>query len=197
MTLDFLLALTAFSLAATITPGPNNLMVLASGVNFGFRRTVPHMFGIAGGFASLLTAVGVGLGQLLTYFPQAYTALKIAGGAYLVYLAWRIANSGPVGKSETSGEPLTFFEAAAFQWVNPKAWVMAVSSIAIYTLPASYFASVVVVILIFMLVTIPSVTLWCGMGNALRQFLSDPVRLRIFNVVMALLLIASLWPMLR
>ena len=196
MSIDHLLALAGFSLAATITPGPNNIMVLASGVNFGFWRTVPHMLGIAFGFAFLLLCVGLGLGQVVETFPGAYTVLKFAGAAYLIYLALRIAGAGPVKGDETVGQPLSFLEAAAFQWVNPKAWVMALTSMAIYTLPVNYWMSMLSVVLIFFLVALPSVSLWCGMGQGLRHLLSDYRRLRVFNIAMGVLLVASLWPML-
>jgi threonine/homoserine/homoserine lactone efflux protein len=155
------------------------------------------MLGISIGFAFLLLCVGFGLGQLLEAAPQIYTALKFAGAGYLVYLAWKIATSGPVGKGEQQGKPFTFLEAAAFQWVNPKAWVMAITSMAVYTSHEDYHFTVMVVAMVFTIVNLPSIAVWCGMGLALRRFLSDPKTLRIFNVTMAILLIASLWPMLR
>lgn len=198
MSLDIFLALLVFAFVTSITPGPNNLMLLASGVNFGFRRTVPHMFGIAGGFASLLLAVGFGLGALLALIPALHLALKVTGGAYLLYLAWRIASSRSLGaKGDGGARPMTFAEAAAFQWVNPKAWMMAVTAMAIYTSPQAPVLSVFLVALAFTLVNFPSVSTWAGFGVALRGFLVDPVRLRWFNIAMGLLLVASLWPMLR
>ena len=197
MAFEVLLALAGFSLVSSITPGPNNLMLLASGVNYGFWRSLPHMVGISGGFCFLLLCTGFGLGQLLETAPMLYTILKFAGASYLVFLAWKIANSGPLGKSDGSGKPFSFLEAAAFQWVNPKAWVMAVTSMTVYTNTANHTATVLMVAGIFTIINLPSIALWCGMGQGLRQFLADPARLKIFNVTMALLLIASLWPMLR
>lgn len=198
MSADAFLALLVYAFVTSITPGPNNLMLLASGVNFGFVRTIPHALGIGGGFLTLLLAVGFGLGAVLTAFPSLHLALKIAGGAYLLYLAWRIAMSRSMGKSaDTKEKPMTFLEAAAFQWVNPKAWVMAVSAMAIYTSPASPFLSVFIVALAFATVNLPSVSTWAGFGTALRGVLADPVRLKWFNIGMGLLLAASLWPMLR
>lgn len=195
---ELFLALAGFSFVSSITPGPNNLMLLASGVNHGFLRTVPHMLGVGLGFGFMLLCVGLGLGELLDAAPMVYTALKFTGGAYLVWLAWKIANSGPVGGTHESGRrPMTFFEAAAFQWVNPKAWVMAVTSMSVYTNPSAHTVSVLLVAAVFTLVNIPSVSVWCGMGTGLRAFLSDPARLRLFNWTMAVLLVASLWPMLR
>jgi threonine/homoserine/homoserine lactone efflux protein len=198
MSLETFLALLVYAFVTSITPGPNNLMLLASGVNFGFVRTVPHMLGIGGGFLTLLLAVGLGLGAVLTAFPSLHLALKIAGVAYLLYLAWRIAMSRSMSNGDNAkARPMTFLEAAAFQWVNPKAWVMAVSAMAVYTSPASPFLSVIIVAAAFAVVNLPSVSTWAGFGTALRGFLSDPARLKWFNIAMGLLLVASLWPMLR
>jgi len=196
--LDIFLALIVFAFVTSITPGPNNLMLLASGVNFGFRRTIPHMLGIGGGFLSLLLGVGFGLGALLAAWPALHTALKLAGGAYLIYLAWRIAMSRALSDGRAAeARPMTFLEAAAFQWVNPKAWVMAVTAMAVYTDPASQSPSVLIVAVAFALVNLPSVSTWAGFGTALRGFLSEPRRLKWFNIAMGVSLVASLWPMLR
>jgi len=192
-----LTALVTFAFATSITPGPNNMMLFASGVNFGFRRTIPHMFGIGAGFLSLLLGVGLGLGALLATVPVLYTGLKVAGGLYLLYIAWRIGSSRTLGEGKTSGRPLTFLSAAAFQWVNPKAWVMAVTAMAAYTDPVHYFWSVAIVGLVFGVVNLPAVSTWAGFGSALRDWLSVPVRLKWFNITMAVLLVASLWPMLK
>jgi threonine/homoserine/homoserine lactone efflux protein len=198
MSADVLAALAVYAFVTSITPGPNNVMLLASGVNFGFWRSVPHMFGISAGFALLLVGVGLGLGALLAAFPALDTALKISGGAYLLYLAWRIAASRSLGKDgDANLRPMRFVEAAAFQWVNPKAWVLAVTSMAFYTNPERPFLSVALVVVVFTLVNLPSVSCWAGFGMALRGFLADPIRLRWFNVGMGALLVATLWPMLR
>ncbi|MGR4841908.1 LysE family translocator [Rhizobium sp. LARHSG275] len=197
MPLDTFLALVLFAFTTSITPGPNNMMLFASGVNFGFRRTIPHMFGIGVGFFSLLIGVGFGLGALLHTVPMVYTALKFAGGAYLVWIAWKIASSRSLSESGTGVEPMSFVAAAAFQWVNPKAWVMAVTAMATYTNPQLYLASVLIVGLAFAAVNVPSVSTWAGFGSALREWLSDPVRLKWFNISMAVLLVLSLWPMLK
>ena len=198
MSLDAFLALLVYAFVTSITPGPNNLMLLASGVNFGFVRTIPHALGIGGGFLSLLLGVGFGLGAVLTAFPALHVVLKIAGGAYLLYLAWRIAMSRSMGAgANEGGRPMTFLEAAAFQWVNPKAWVMAVSAMAIYTNAAEPFLSVLIVAGAFAAVNLPSVSTWAGFGTALRGFLADPLRLKWFNIAMGLLLAATLWPILK
>ena len=137
LSVEILIALFSFSLVSSITPGPNNLMLLSSGVNYGFERSLPHMLGISGGFCFLLLCVGFGLGQLLENAPSLYTALKIAGAIYLLYLAFKIATSGPISSSVGKGVPMSFLEAAAFQWVNPKAWVMAITSMALYSTPTA------------------------------------------------------------
>jgi threonine/homoserine/homoserine lactone efflux protein len=198
MSLDLFLALLVFAFVTSITPGPNNFMLLASGVNFGFWRTIPHMCGIALGFLSLLLGVGFGLGALLKEYPGLHWGLKIAGGAYLLYLAWKIASARTLSDGKaTGGKPLTLWQAASFQWVNPKAWIMAITGMAIYTNPAQPYLSVVLVALAFALVNFPSVSCWALFGMAMRNFLSNPVRLKWFNVAMGILLAATLWPLLR
>lgn len=197
MALSTLFALLVFAFVSSITPGPNNFMLLASGVNFGFRRTVPHMLGIATGFCSLLLGVGFGLGALLKTYPELHLALKVAGGSYLLYLAWRIAMSRQMGRGGAAkARPMTLLEAAAFQWVNPKAWVMAVTAMAIYTSPEAPFASVLLVAGAFTLTNLPSVSVWAGFGVALRGWLADPVRLKRFNIAMGVALALTLVPML-
>ncbi|HWK64389.1 MAG TPA: LysE family translocator [Rhizobiaceae bacterium] len=194
---DMFFALLVYALVTSITPGPNNFMLLASGVNFGFRRTLPHMLGIGAGFLLLLLAVGLGLGALLTAFPALHLALKVAGGAYLLYLAWRIAMSRSLAdKKGADARPMTFGEAAAFQWINPKAWMIAITGMAVYTDPGAPLVSMLVVAFAFAAVNLPSISTWAAFGSGLRGFLADPARLKWFNVAMGLLLAVTLWPML-
>jgi len=196
--LGILVSLIGFAFATSATPGPNTLMLLASGVNFGFRRTIPHMMGIGVGFLGLLLCVGFGLGALLEQMPTLYLALKFAGGAYLVYLAWRIAMARSIGEGgKATARPMSFVEAAAFQWVNPKAWVMAIAAMATFTNPDSLTLSTVLVALVFFFVNIPSASIWTVCGAMLREWLNHPTRLKVFNISMAILLVVSLWPMLR
>lgn len=198
MSAEVFLALLGYAFVTSITPGPNNLMLLASGVNFGFIRTIPHMLGVGIGFFVMLLAVGFGLGAVFTAFPALHLVLKVLGSAYLLYLAWRIATTRSLAKEGKAGTvPMTFLEAAAFQWVNPKAWVMALSAMAIYTNPDRPFLSIWIVAATFALVNLPSVSSWAGFGTALRGFLSDPVRLKWFNIAMGVLLVLTLWPMIR
>jgi threonine/homoserine/homoserine lactone efflux protein len=197
MTIDTFIALLLFAFTTSITPGPNNMMLFASGVNFGFRRTVPHMLGIGAGFLSLLIGVGLGLGALLHAIPVLYTLLKFAGGAYLLWMAWKIGMSRSLADGRIGAQPMTFIGAAAFQWVNPKAWVMAVTAMATYTDDSQYYFTVMLVGLAFAAVNLPSVSTWAGFGSALREWLSVPARLKWFNITMAVLLVISLWPMLK
>ncbi len=198
MPVDTFLALLTFAFVSSITPGPNNVMLLASGVNFGFWRTVPHMFGIAAGFGSLLLCVGFGLGTLLVSFPALGIALKMLGGSYLLYLAWRIAMSRSMGQAETDtgSTPMTFSAATAFQWVNPKAWMMSVTAMSVYSNPEAPYLSVFLVAAAFVVVNFPSVSTWVGFGTVLRSFLADPVRLKWFNITMGTLLALTIIPML-
>lgn len=191
-----LLALLSFAFVSSITPGPNNLMLLASGVNFGFTRTLPHMLGIGIGFTLMIVVVGLGLGELFQRVPQLYTLLRYVGAAYMLYLAVRLARSGAVEDPKGTARPMTFLAAAAFQWVNPKAWVMAVYAIASYTVPTQYLASVLAVALVFGIVNVPCVGSWALFGTALGRLLQNPRVVRVFNGVMALLLVASIVPIL-
>ncbi|MBO9445470.1 LysE family translocator [Ruegeria sp. R14_0] len=195
MTYDILLALIAFAFVSSITPGPNNLMLMASGANFGFRRSIPHMLGIGLGFTVMVLLVGAGLVQLFDTYPVSYTALKVASVAYLLFLAWKIARAAPAeGHSET-GTPMTFLQAAAFQWVNPKAWAMALTATTAYT-PDQTLQAIVVVALVFGSVNLPSVSTWTVLGQQMARFLTNPRRLVVFNWAMAALLVASLYPVL-
>ncbi|AJO77335.1 MULTISPECIES: LysE family translocator [Pseudomonas] len=198
LSIDLLLAFALFAFVTSVTPGPNNAMLLASGVNFGFRRTVPHILGISSGFLVLVLAVGLGLGAVFEAYPVLYKVLRYVGAAYLLYLAWNIARSGPVSQDiDGKGRPLGFWGAAAFQWVNPKAWVMALGAISTYTPLQGYFFNVVVIASLFALINAPSVGVWAGFGSVLRNVLRDPRWLRLFNYGMALLLVISLFPLLQ
>ncbi|MFJ2447611.1 LysE family translocator [Pseudomonas sp. NPDC087626] len=198
LSLDVLLGFALFALVTSITPGPNNTMLLASGVNFGFNRTIPHMLGITCGFFVLVLAVGFGLGAVFQTYPLLYNVLRFVGAAYLLYLAWKIAHAGPVSDSEEGrGQPISYLGAAAFQWVNPKAWIMAIGAISTYTPLQGYFTNVIVIAAVFALINLPSVGVWVVCGSLLRNVLRDRRWLRLFNWGMALLLVASLYPMLQ
>lgn len=197
LSLDLLLGFALFALVTSITPGPNNTMLLASGVNFGFNRTIPHMLGITCGFFVLVVAVGFGLGAVFQTYPLLYTALRYIGAAYLLYLAWKIAHSGPVSDAaQSEAKPISYLGAAAFQWVNPKAWIMAIGAISTYTPMQGYFTNVIVIAAVFALINLPSVSVWAACGTLLRNVLKDRRWLRLFNWGMAALLVASLYPIL-
>ena len=192
-----LLAFALFALVTSITPGPNNTMLLASGVNFGFRRSIAHILGISCGFFVLVLAVGLGLGAVFEAYPLLYGVLRYVGAAYLLYLAWKIARSGPLSDEQQGrGRPLGYWGAAAFQWVNPKAWVMAVGAISTYTPLQGYFTNVLVIAAVFALINAPTVSLWAACGSLLRNVLRNPRWLRLFNLEMAALLVLSLVPLL-
>ena len=170
-------------------------MLLASGANFGFARTLPHMLGVAIGFTLMVFLVGVGLIGLFDLIPYSYEALKIFSAIYLCWLAWKIAHAAAPDSEKESGTPITFFQAALFQWVNPKAWSMALTAVALYA-PDRSFIAVLVVTAVFGLVNFPSITVWTMAGQKLRILLTNPKRLRLFNYSMALALVATLYPVL-
>ena len=193
-----LLALLTYAVATSITPGPNNMMLLASGLNFGFARSVPHMLGIALGFGLMVLIVGVGLGALFKAYPAIHEVLRWVGGAYMLYLAWRIATAAaPKASQKTAAKPMGFVAAAAFQWVNPKAWIMALGAIATYLPSEPTVAAVAVLALVFTLVNLPCVSVWTVFGVGLQRFLTKPSYVHAFNITMALMLVLSLYPIVR
>ena len=193
MTYDLFLALLGFAFVTSVTPGPNNMMLLASGVNFGFRRTLPHMLGISIGHALMVFLVGLGLAGVFKAWPLALTVLKVAAVVYMLWLAWKIAHAGAPGEGRVKPQPMTFLQAAAFQWVNPKAWAMALGAVSAYVVEPSVWAYAGVAGA-FACVNLPSVSVWAGMGQAVRRWLDGPGRLKAFNWTMAGLLVLSLWP---
>jgi threonine/homoserine/homoserine lactone efflux protein len=195
MMLETLPALALFAFVTSVTPGPNNLMLMASGANFGFRRTVPHMLGVSLGFVLMAFLVGVGLAGLFQTYPVAQTALKVISVVYMLWLAWKIAHAAAPKDREVGVSPMTFLQAAAFQWVNPKAWAMATYAVTLYAPDRSLWA-VALVAVIFGAINLPSVSLWTLIGQQLRRVLTNTRRLTIFNWTMAGLLILSLAPVL-
>lgn len=199
MPYELLAGLALFSFVSSITPGPNNLMLMASGANFGFRRTLPHMLGVGIGFTAMVTLVGLGLVGLFEAYPLSYDVLKVVSVIYLVYLAWKIATSAaPAGTNNAEaerGKPLTFIQAVLFQWVNPKAWTMALTALTVYA-PSQSLLSVLLVAVVFGLINLPCVSSWTLLGQQLQRLLTSQRRLVVFNVSMAILLVASLYPVL-
>lgn len=203
---ELIWAFAVFAFVTSVTPGPNNIMLLTSGLNVGFRRSVPHILGISIGFFALVALVGAGLGVLFMRYPVIYDVLRWVAVAYMLYLAWTIGSAKPPNMDDTSEKlylPLGFWKAAAFQWVNPKAWVMAIGAITTYT-PISTDATwvtivptVVLVAAVFALINAPSVGVWAVFGSMLQGFLNHrPSWVRAINITMALLLLASLYPLL-
>lgn len=195
MTMELLLALAGFAFVGSATPGPNNLMLMASGANFGLRRTVPHMLGVSLGHAGMVFLLGAGVGRIFVLWPDARLALKVLATLYMLWLAWKIATAAPPEGETTRGRPFTFLQAAAFQWINPKAWAIGLTAVTVYA-PDATLVSFGVVTLVFLAVNLPSVSCWAALGVQIRRLLTRPAHLRAFNIVMAALLVASLYPVL-
>lgn len=196
MPIDTLLALAALAIAASWTPGPNNLMLAGSGANFGYRRTLPHMFGVALGFPVMLVAVGMGLGGILLADPTLRGAMRWAGAALLLWFAWRIATAGRAGARRRS-RPLSFGEAASFQWINPKAWAIAFATASQFVSAESPLRDSLIAAAVFTATGFGSSTVWTLFGVGIARFLSDPLRLRAFNIGMGLMLAGFVVYMLR
>jgi len=191
---ELFFAFVLFAAVMFFTPGPNNIMVMSSGLTYGFRRTVPHILGVVIGFAFMVGAVGLGFGTVFIAFPVLQTILKYVGAAYLIYLAVMIAMAGPPQPGEASRGPLTFWQGAMFQWVNVKGWVAIIGTITAYAAIAKFPFNIVLQVVIFLLMGTASITIWTLFGSALRPFLTSPMAVRVFNIAMALLLLASLYP---
>jgi threonine/homoserine/homoserine lactone efflux protein len=197
MSHQLLVAFVVFAAVMFFTPGPNNIMLLASSVNYGFRRTLPHIAGITFGFAFMVGAVGVGLGTIFIAFPVLQTILKIGGVIYLVYLAAIIAMAEPVNSaSGGEGRPMTFWGAALFQWINAKGWVMVIGTITAYSAIATWPWNIAIQVVLSLILGALSCTAWALFGSSLRPLLSSRKAVRAFNIVMAVLLLASLIPVL-
>lgn len=195
MSIELFGALLVFAAATLFTPGPNNVMLMTSGVNFGFSRTWPHTLGVSIGFAFMVLVVGLGLGAVFAAYPAIYTFVKYAGAAYLLYLAWLIGSSHKVDEKGTQkGRPLTFLEAAAFQWINPKAWVMAIGAVSTYAAIAGFPMNMIAIAAVFGGLGTVSAIVWVLFGTGLKRFIRNHRAVRIFNLTMAGLLVVSLVP---
>jgi threonine/homoserine/homoserine lactone efflux protein len=190
-----LYALFSFALISVITPGPNNIMLMTSGANVGFKKSIPHMLGITIGFATMVFVLGLGLVNLFSQFPLLHLILHWVSIAYLIYLSYKIATSSNPSESEIDYQPMSLISAAIFQWVNPKAWSMAISAISIYNTSAS-LEGVVIICIAFTMANLPSVSMWTLVGTQIQKVLNSTLKLTIFNLSMAILLLASLLPML-
>lgn len=191
---DTTIALIGFAFVMSISPGPGNFLLLASGANFGFARSLPLLLGISGGFLAMVFAVGIGLGAVLRSYPAVDVALRVACGLYVLWLALRIARSRSLGEGATVAAPIGFVEAAAFQLLNPKAWAVALIVTVTYTQPERFLPSLIVLIAVFAVINLPSLAVWVLSGTALRRVLAEGRRIAVFNIAMALLLVASMVP---
>jgi len=191
-------AVALFVIATCVTPGPNNVMLMSSGANFGIGRTLRHVAGINIGFPLMLVAVGLGAGAIFRRYPGLHDGLQVIGAVYLLFLAYQIASSPTADLADKSGKPLGFTAAALFQWVNPKAWVMAVGAVLAYTSPlGTYTVQVFLIALLFFLFGTPCSMVWVFFGQYLRRFLTRPRHLKAFNITMSLVLVVSLIPVIR
>jgi threonine/homoserine/homoserine lactone efflux protein len=191
-------AVLLFSLVMGFTPGPNNVMLAASGARFGIARTLPHLTGVTIGFPVMVLLVGLGLASILLASPKLQLGMKIVSCAYLLWLAFQIARSASASSSTGDGKPMTFLQAAAFQWINPKAWLMAVGAISAYTAGRGMqlYVQVAIIALLTVIVTLLSTLTWTAFGAGIRRWLRAPLALHLFNMLMALLLVGSTVPIL-
>lgn len=196
--MELFLAILLFAVSASITPGPNNIMIMTSGLNHGVKNSIPHLLGICFGFPVMIILIGLGIGVFFEMFPLFHEIIKIIGVIYLLYLSWLIARSSPTSLDSESYKPFSFVQAALFQWVNPKAWVMATGAVSAYTsLSADVFIQVIYIALVFFVVSFPCVGIWLVFGSGLKKYLKSSKHQKIFNVSMALLLIGSILPVFK
>ena len=193
--MSFSLAFFLFAVSMAFTPGPNNVMLMTSGLNFGVNKSLPHLFGVCLGFPSMVVMVGLGLGVIFAQYPVLHDVIKVLGIVYLIYLAWQIAHAKKTSLSGKVSSPFTFMQAALFQWVNPKAWVMASTTIAVYTSVAEdVLYQMLLLAVAFALIGFCSGSTWLFLGRGLKRFLTSDTHQILFNRVMATLLVASVFP---
>jgi threonine/homoserine/homoserine lactone efflux protein len=195
--MELYLAIFIFAASTTVTPGPNNIMIMTSGLNYGVKSSIPHLLGICFGFPAMVIMVGLGFSVIFETYPLFHEVIKVLGVVYLLYLAWLIASSSSTALEGKKSKSVSFTQAALFQWVNPKAWVMATSAVSAYTSIASdLFSQVVIIALVFFIVSFPCIGVWLFFGVGLKKYLNSSKNQKIFNLSMALLLVASVLPVL-
>ena len=197
MTFEHLVSLFALSFVAAWTPGPNNALVASSGARFGIRWTLPHVAGIGIGFPVMASCIALGLGELFKYSGLLRESLRWIGIAVLLWLSWKIAFSGGGAKTENRIRPFTFWESAAFQWINPKGWVMAISITSQYAGGPRPYASAIIIAAVFVFLGFTSAFGWTVFGQKMQRWLQTPLRLRVFNVSMAALILLSIFAILK
>lgn len=173
-----------FATSMSVTPGPNNIMLTASGANFGFKKTIPHILGVIIGVAFLNILSALGLSKLFQLLPGIKTILKVLGVSYMLFLSYKIITNKKHTKESNRSKPFNFYQAALFQLLNPKAVLMSITSMSVYTISNDYIKSSVIVIIIFMICGLPSISIWAGFGTVIGKFLSNIKILKIFNMVM-------------
>lgn len=193
--MEYYLSIITFTFVAGITPGPNNMMLMTSGLNHGIRKSLPHYFGICVGFPIMVAVIGFGLGALFSKYPSIYTCIKILGISYLFYLSWKIGNAGNPNATKNVREPLSFIQAAIFQWLNPKAWVIAIGALATFTHRENFNTGVITVTLIYFFVGFICMGFWLKLGQSLQHVLTEGKRIHYFNIAIAVLLVLSILPM--
>lgn len=191
---EYYLAVMTFAFVGSITPGPNNIMLMASGLNHGVRKSIPHFLGISVGFPMMVAAVGAGMGAAFSLFPHLHRVITFVGVTYLLYLAWKIANAGNPKAASKTKAPLTFLQAASFQWVNPKAWVIAVGAIGAFTIPGQLVQSTSFIVLSYFVIGSISMSIWLILGQRLQLLLRSDRSIHYFNVAMGVLLVMSVIP---
>ena len=193
--MSYFYSLVLFAVACSVTPGPNNIMVMTSGVNFGFAKSLPVLFGICIGFGVMLLAVGMGFGQIFERFPELHQALQVVGIVYLLYLAWLISGATKISESESASKPITFMKGALFQWVNPKAWIVATGAVSTFTSTNSnYETQIIILVTTFLVVSFPCVGVWLSFGTMLKKYLDNDGHRKWFNLSMAFILVLSVVP---
>jgi len=196
--MEFYLAILLFAASTTITPGPNNIMIMTSGLNYGVKSSMPHLLGICFGFPLMVVLVGLGFSIVFEMYPIFHQIIKVVGVAYLLYLAWLVASASPTSLEGNKSKPLSFIKAALFQWVNPKAWVMATSAVSAYTsISSDIFSQVLFIAFAFFIVAFPCVGIWLVFGAGLKRYLKSAKHQKVFNLSMALLLVASVLPVIN
>lgn len=193
--MEYYIAITLFTFAAGITPGPNNIMLLASGVNHGIKKSLPHFFGICLGFPVLVAAIGFGLGIIFQQHPSLHTIIKTCGILYLLFLAWKIANANTSNAPSDVKEPISFLQAALFQWINPKAWIIAIGAISTFTVPSNITQSILIIVVVYIIMGFITMGAWLTLGVGLQKILHNDQRKKVFNISMAVLLVMSIIPM--
>ena len=200
MSNEALLSFAMFALVTSITPGPNNILLMTSGVNHGFLRTVPHLSGVSIGFAILFLGTGLGLGELFTRLPVVYEVMRWVAIAYFLHLAWRLSTTSAYSDNPEAAHAPTakvwrFHEGFAFQWINPKVWIMAIGAFSRYVPIGQGTGAIVRATIIFTVIGIPCSVAWVLFGSRMRRYLLQGHRRRVFNIGMATLLLASLAPL--